>query len=66
MSYIKNLLSIFKWGKKDKDEENPENIKIQPLVSELKNWVIQELPPLSWERIVLRSCKYMLQRYKKR
>lgn len=68
MSYLKNLLSIFRWGRKEdeiKNEEQPTKKGINPTVFDLKSWVLKELPPLAWERIVLRSSKYLLQHYQK-
>lgn len=70
MSYLKNILSIFKWSKKEKEEkpeqqELPAQKGIVPTPFALKDWVMNELPPLAWERIVLRSSKYLLQRYQK-
>jgi hypothetical protein len=65
MSYLKSVLSIFKWGKKTKEEERPNKNNINPIIFDLKNWVTHELPPLAWERLVLRSSKYLLARYHK-
>lgn len=67
MSYLKNILSIFKWGSKEEknQQELPTKTGINPTVFDLKSWVLKELPPLAWERIVLRSSKYILQRYQK-
>lgn len=67
MSYLKNILSIFKWGKKEEknQQELPTEKGVNPTIFELKSWVLKELPPLAWERLVLRSSKYLLQRYQK-
>ncbi len=67
MSYLKNILSIFKWGRKEEknQQELPTKKGINPTAYDLKSWVEKELPPLAWERITLRTSKYLLQRYQK-
>ncbi|MCS7078058.1 MAG: hypothetical protein NZ455_15205 [Bacteroidia bacterium] len=67
MSYLKNFLSVFNWSikEKQKNEQKSAHKGIKPTVFDIKNWITQELPPLAWERIVLRSSKYLLEHYQK-
>ncbi|MCS7028691.1 MAG: hypothetical protein NZ519_07995 [Bacteroidia bacterium] len=65
MATFKNLFSIFKWKEKKQEVTEHSNRPIKPTPFDIKSWAIKELPPLAWERITLRTSRYLLQNYQK-